>query len=141
MKNDCIFCKIINGEIKQDKLYEDDRTLAILDINPASPRGGHTLVMPKKHYELISEISDEDAKAVMLTIRKLSKTLMKFEEGLNIIQNNKKVAGQFIPHVHFHLIPRFENDGITISEKWKVKKYKDNEMEEVASKIRKLLKE
>ena len=97
--------------------------------------------MPKKHYEIVSEMSDEDSKAVMLTIKKLSKALLKFGEGLNILQNNKKVAGQYVPHVHFHLVPRFENDRITI-EKWTTHKYKDNKhMEETANKIKSLLKE
>ena len=136
---DCIFCKIIKGEIKQDKIYEDSKTIAILDISPASQKGGHTLVMPKKHYELISEMPDADSKAVMLTMKKISKALLKFGEGVNILQNNKRVAGQYVPHVHFHLIPRFENDGITI-EKWTTKKYKDNkEMDSIAKEIKGLL--
>ncbi len=139
MKNDCVFCKIISGEIKQSKIYEDERTVAFLDIYPASSKGGHTLVIPRKHYEIVTEMSDEDAKAVMLTIKKLSKALMKFGEGMNIIQNNKKAAGQFVNHVHFHLVPRFNNDGVIISEKWAKNSYKDNEMEEVAKRIQKLL--
>jgi len=142
MKNkDCVFCKIIKGEIKQDKIYEDDKTVALLDIYPASSKGGHTLVMPKNHYEVVSEMSEEDSKAVMLTIKKLSSALLKFGEGMNIIQNNKKIAGQFVPHVHFHLIPRFVNDGIIISEKWSKNEYKNNEMHEVASRIKSLLKD
>lgn len=139
--NNCIFCKIIKGEIKQDCIYEDSKTIAILDINPAQPRGGHTLVMPKKHYELFSDMPDVEAKAVMSTMLKVSKALMKFGEGLNVIQNNKKLAGQYVPHVHFHLIPRFSNDGVTISEKWSSHRYKDKEMEDVANKIKSLLKD
>jgi len=137
--NDCIFCKIIKKEIPASIVYEDSKTIAFLDIAPASPKGGHTLVMSKNHYELISEISDEDVKAVILTVKKLSKALLKFAEGLNIIQNNKRVAGQLVPHAHFHLIPRFVGDGITV-EKWSAHKYKDSkEIEEVAAKIKKLL--
>ena len=86
-------------------------------------------------------MSDDDAKAVMLAIKKLSNALLKFAEGLNIIQNNKKIAGQFVPHVHFHLIPRFANDNIIISEKWSKNEYKGNEMKEVASRIKSLLKD
>lgn len=138
---DCVFCKIIKGEIKQASVYEDERTFVLLDIYPASKKGGHLLVMPKKHYEVITEMSDEDSRAVMWTIKKMSKALLKFGEGLNIIQNNKKVAGQYVPHVHFHLIPRFENDGIMI-EKWAAGKYKDQkEMEDMAKKIQNLLKD
>lgn len=137
--SDCVFCKIIKGEIKQDKIYEDNHTIAILDINPAQPRGGHTLVIPKKHYELLSDIPEAEVKHLMSTILKISKALMKFGEGLNIIQNNKRIAGQYVPHVHFHMVPRFSNDGITISERWSAYKYKDNEMGKVAEKIKSLL--
>ena len=136
---ECVFCKIINGEIKQDFLYEDNKTVAILDINPAQPKGGHTLVIPRSHYEILTDISDEDVKALMLTIKKISKALLNFGDGLNIIQNNKKIAGQFVPHVHFHLIPRFANDGIIISEKWPSYKYKDNEIEETLKNIKKFI--
>ncbi len=129
--NNCVFCKIIKGEIKQDYIYEDSKTIAILDINPAQPKGGHTLVMPKKHYEIFSDMLESEAEAVMSTMLKLSKALMKFGEGLNIIQNNKRLAGQYVPHVHFHLIPRFDNDGVKISEKWSSHKYKDGEMKEI----------
>ena len=138
---DCIFCKIITGEIKQERLYEDDKTIAILDINPVHYKGGHTLVIPKKHYELFSDMPDIEAKAVMSTMLKVSKALMEFGEGLNVIQNNKRVAGQYVPHVHFHLIPRFINDGVVISENWSGKEYKSNkEMIDTVKKIKSLLK-
>jgi|SRR3989344_6196188 len=137
--NECVFCKIIKGEIPCAKIYEDSKTLAFLDISPASPKGGHVLVMPKKHCELISDIPDEDLSALSKTIKIISKALLNYGRGLNIIQNNKKIAGQFVPHVHFHLIPRFENDGILI-EKWPTHKYKDGEMQEVSKKIKSLLK-
>ncbi len=136
---DCIFCKIVNGEIPCHKIYEDNKTLAFLDISPASPRGGHTLVLPKKHYELIENIPDSELADLMKSVKKVSKALLKYSEGLNIIQNNKKIAGQYIPHIHFHLVPRQQNDGIII-EKWKVHKYKDGDIEKVASKIKSLLK-
>lgn len=139
-KVDCIFCKIIKGEIPCEKIYEDKDTLAFLDISPASPKGGHVLVMPKRHCELISDISDSDLVALLKTIKKLSKALLKYGHGLNIIQNNKKIAGQYVPHVHFHLIPRFEDDGVLI-EKWPAHKYKDGEMQKTAEKIKRLLKE
>ena len=74
---DCIFCKIINKDIPATILYEDDKTFVFLDIAPATQKGGHTLVMPKNHYELVSEMSDDDSKAVMLTIKKLALALSK----------------------------------------------------------------
>ncbi len=138
MKN-CVFCKIIKKEIPSTKVYEDDYSLVILDIRPASKKGGHTLVIPKKHYELISDIPDEVLTKISLLIKKVSKALLKFGEGLNVLQNNKKVAGQAIPHVHFHLIPRFQNDGIRV-EKFEVFEYKNGEAKKTADKIRSFLK-
>ncbi|MFA5176256.1 MAG: HIT family protein [Candidatus Nanoarchaeia archaeon] len=136
---DCIFCKIIKGEIPCTKIYEDKDTFVMLDISPASPQGGHTLVMPKKHYELITDIPDKELCELTKIVKKMSKVLLKYGQGLNIIQNNKKIAGQFVPHVHFHLIPRFEKDGVLI-EKWATHKYPDGEMIRVADRIKKLLK-
>ncbi len=138
---DCLFCKFIKKEIDVSPVYEDKKTFVILDISPASPNGGHMLAMPKNHYELISDMTDEDSAAVMFTIKKISKALLKFGDGMNVLQNNKKAAGQYIPHVHFHLIPRFKNDGITI-EKWTANKYgSEEEMHKIKEKIRKLLKD
>lgn len=136
--DNCIFCKIIKGEIKAAKIYEDAHTYAFLDIRPASPKGGHTLVLPKKHYELVTDIPDEEMKHLSLTIKKISNALMKYSEGLNILQNNKKVAGQYISHLHFHLIPRFENDNITI-EKWEANEYPPGKIEELQEKIKELI--
>ena len=134
----CIFCKIIKGDIPCSKIYEDEHSFAFLDINPASPKGGHTLVLPKKHYETISDIPDSELNDLSKTIKKISKALLKYAPGMNIIQNNKKIAGQYVNHLHFHLVPRFENDGIVI-EKWSIHKYKDGEMEKVNEKIKKLI--
>jgi histidine triad (HIT) family protein len=135
----CIFCKIVKGEIPSVKIWEDENTIAILDIRPATKHGGHTLIIPKKHFELITDIPDNLLKEISIVIKKISKALLIYGQGLNIVQNNKKTAGQFIPHVHFHLIPRFENDGVTV-EKWKANEYKPEEIEKIAFKIKKLLK-
>ena len=133
---DCIFCKIIKKEISADIIFEDSKTIAFLDINPASK--GHTLVMPKNHYELVSEISDKDCKELIITIKKISKALLKFNEGLNVVQNNKKVANQLVPHVHFHLIPRNDKDGIKIGE-WSHVVYKNNESDNIIKKIKEFI--
>ena len=138
--DNCIFCKIVKGEIPAEKIYEDKDTFAFLDIAPAQPKGGHTLVIPKKHYELISDLSDDDAVALMLAVKKISKALLKCSEGLNVLQNNKAVSGQLVPHVHVHLVPRFQNDGIII-EKWLPHKYPKGEMNKIAEQIKELLKE
>ncbi len=141
MKTDkgCIFCKIIAGEIPAVKIWEDKEFMAMLDIHPASIHGGHVLIMPKEHFELITDVPDNVLKDMGIAIKKISGALLKYGEGLNVVQNNKKVAGQYVPHVHFHLIPRFENDGVRI-EKWEVNNYNRGEMEKVASKIKKLMK-
>jgi histidine triad (HIT) family protein len=138
-QNDCIFCKIARKEVPVEIIYEDKDTIAFLDIHPANEKGGHTLIIPKKHYELIIDIPDKELAALIKSVKRISKALMKFAPGLNILQNNKKVAGQFVDHAHFHLIPRYEGDGI-ILEKWKAYEYKDNQIEATAEKIRNLLK-
>lgn len=138
-KSDCVFCKIARKEIPAEIVYENKDSLAFLDMHPANEKGGHTLVVPKKHYELIIEIPDKELASLMRGIKKVSEALMKFAPGLNILQNNKKVAGQFVNHAHFHLIPRYENDGIII-EKWKAYEYKGDNIKATAEKIRNLLK-
>lgn len=137
--NNCVFCKIVNNEIPAIKVYEDKNILAILDIRPATKHGGHTLVMPKKHFELITDLPDNLLNELSIVIKKISKALLQFSQGLNILQNNKKCAGQVIPHVHFHLVPRFENDDVKI-DKWMINEYEEGEVEKVASKIKSLLK-
>lgn len=135
---DCIFCRIIKGEVPCTKIYEDNHVFAFLDIRPAGKKGGHTLVMPKKHYELITDVPEDTLAKLVVIVKKISAVLMKDSEGVNIVQNNKKAAGQFVPHVHFHVIPRVKNDGITI-ESWKSREYKDGEAEREAEIIRKAL--
>lgn len=136
---DCLFCKIVNGEIPCTKIYEDSKTLAFLDISPATNKGGHTLVITKKHYETIADLKDSDLIALTKTVKRIADALLIYGRGLNIIQNNNKEAGQLVPHVHFHLIPRFENDGLII-EKWHTHKPTNEELEKTASKIKSLLK-
>ena len=97
------------------------------------------LIINKEHFELITDLPDDLLKKLSLVIKKISKALLKFGNGLNILQNNKKYAGQVIPHVHFHLIPRFENDNVKV-EKWVVNEYREGEIEKTASKIKSLLK-
>ncbi len=113
-EEECLFCKIIRGEIPSKKVYEDNNTLAILDINPASE--GHVLVMPKKHSETIFEANEEDLKATIATTKKVANKIKSelSPEGLNVIQNNGEVAGQVIAHIHFHVLPRYKDDKIMI---------------------------
>jgi len=128
----CIFCKIIAGEIPCHKVYEDDQVLAFLDIKPLNP--GHILVVPKKHYENIEEITEEELTALILAIKKIG-LLIKEKLGVtgyNISENNGEVAGQEVMHLHFHVIPRHSDDGLS---PWPRKVYQDGEAEEVVKKL------
>lgn len=136
--DDCIFCKIIKGEVPCFKVYEDEDTLAFLDIQPVNP--GHTLVIPKKHVANIFDIDEETLNKVNLTIKKVSPIIIKAvgAQGLNIMQNNGKVSGQLVMHAHHHIIPRFEGDGL---KHWSHKKYKSGEAENILKDISKIMKQ
>ncbi|MBL7051473.1 MAG: HIT family protein [Nanoarchaeota archaeon] len=134
MTNECIFCKIIKGDIPSNKIYEDDYAFAFLDINPSTE--GHTLVIPKKHYKNISDIPTEDLSKFMKSLQKVAKGLLKFGNGLNILQNNGETAGQIVFHMHFHLIPRREGDGVSIGH-WESKKNLD--IDKIQENIKSLL--
>lgn len=110
--DDCIFCKIIKGEIPSTQLYEDEKTIAFLDIYPVAK--GHTLIIPKNHSATLYDITTEDAEAVGGTVSKVAKAVKKVLkcDGVNVYQGNEKAAMQEIFHVHFHVIPRFKDDGI-----------------------------
>lgn len=114
--NDCIFCKIIKGEITSAKVYEDEVVYAFLDISQTTP--GHTLVVPKEHVKDIFEYSEPLAAEVLKRIPKISKGLdQAFPDmlGLNILNNNREAAYQSVFHSHWHLIPRYgENDGFAL---------------------------
>ena len=108
----CIFCKIINQEIPSYTIYEDDDVVAFLDI--AQVTKGHTLVLPKKHYDTFIDCPEEVVNEMMVVTKKLTADIMKKTKasGFNILNNGYSVAGQTVMHAHFHIIPRYsENDG------------------------------
>lgn len=111
--NECIFCKIVNGEISlgKGKIWEDEDFLAFLDINPVGE--GHTLLIPKKHFGTLIDIDGEISLNYIKALQEVGKILMeKYNStGFNIVLNNGKDAGQVVEHVHFHLLPRKEGDG------------------------------
>lgn len=112
MKQDnCIFCKIIAGEIPSHTLYEDEMFKVILDVGPATK--GHALILPKNHYANLYELPEEDAaQAIKLAKKMMINMTNKLNcDGFNIVQNNGEVAGQTVFHFHMHLIPRYKNDG------------------------------
>jgi len=133
--NDCVFCKIIKGEIPCTKIYEDKNTLAFLDINPITK--GHTLVIPKEHATIIEELTDDSLSKTMVVVKKIVTVLDQLNEGCNLGLNNKEAAGQLVPHVHFHIMPRNKGDGLV---SWPGGKYKEGEADKVANKIKSLLK-
>ena len=107
----CIFCKIANGEIPSRTLYEDDDFRVILDLNPATK--GHALILPREHYQNLYEIEDSTASKVLPLAKKMA--VMMTEklgcDGFNVVQNNNEIAGQTVFHFHVHLIPRYNDDG------------------------------
>ncbi|MEX0876638.1 MAG: HIT family protein [Phycisphaerales bacterium] len=114
---DSIFSKIIRGEVQAHKIYEDDFVIAILDIGPLSE--GHTLVIPKEPAETIDQLSDDQAAAVGRVLPRIARALMKVTgaQAYNILQNNGEDAHQAVPHVHFHIIPRFKDRGENVKGK------------------------
>ena len=110
-KDDCIFCKLANGDIPTNSIYEDDKFNVILDNGPATK--GHALILPKDHADNLFELPEETAADAMKLARKLGKHIMDIlgADGLNIVQNNGPVAGQTVMHFHLHIIPRYEGDG------------------------------
>jgi histidine triad (HIT) family protein len=108
---DCVFCMIRDGKIPSAKVYDDQRTLAFMDINPLSR--GHCLVVTKAHAATLYEAEAEDLKAAMATAKKVAAAIRKAlnPDGLNLLQANGAAAFQSVPHFHLHLIPRWTNDG------------------------------
>jgi len=130
---DCIFCKIIAGVIPSFKVYEDKNTLAFLDIAPVNP--GHTLIVPKKHYANMEEIPEEELGRLAAAIKRVGKAIKDGlgAEGYNITESNDPIAGQVVPHLHFHVIPRRQGDGLSL---WPQGKYGPGEAEEAVKKIK-----
>ncbi len=110
MSESCIFCRIIRGEIPSYKIYEDERTLAFLDISPSAP--GHTLIIPKAHVARVEDLSKEDAEALFNTLHVLVRDIQDAMEvpSSTIGINNGPESGQELPHVHIHVIPRTGGD-------------------------------
>lgn len=132
-KEDCIFCKIANGEIPAKTLYEDEDFRVILDLGPATR--GHALILPKEHYKNIYELPEETAAGVMKLAKKMAIRMTEKlrTDGFNLVQNNGEAAGQTVMHFHLHLIPRYENDGQYIL--WKPGTVTQEELEEVRKQI------
>lgn len=133
MNQDCIFCKIANGEIPSKTVYEDDDFRVILDLGPATE--GHVLILPKEHAENLYELPEYVAAKVLPVAKKLAiqmKNKLHFD-GLNLVQNNGETAGQTVMHFHMHMIPRYKNDNQEIG--WIPGEPTSEELEAVARRI------
>ena len=132
-KEDCIFCKIANGEIPSKTIYEDEQFRVILDLGPATK--GHALILPKDHFANLYELPDEVAANVMQLAKKMAAQMTEKLgcDGFNLVQNNGEVAGQTVFHFHLHLIPRYENDGQNIG--WTPGSPSQEELEEIKNTI------
>ncbi|MCR4891951.1 MAG: HIT family protein [Lachnospiraceae bacterium] len=131
MKDDCIFCKLANGIIPTNSLYEDEKFKVILDANPATK--GHALILPKEHADNIYDLPDDTAAEAFVLAKKLSAKMRDrlHADGFNIVQNNGEVAGQTVFHFHLHLIPRYADDGQVIG--WKPGKPSAEELQKTAA--------
>lgn len=108
----CIFCRIVKGELPSLRVFEDDALLAFLDINPMAL--GHTLLIPKGHYETLLDVPGETASRILPAAQRIGKALMAATQcaGFNCLQNNFAAAGQIVFHSHLHIVPRLEGDGL-----------------------------
>ena len=135
--SECLFCKMVAGDIAITKIYEDDVILAFLDINPVSD--GHTLVIPKQHFEKVHECPPELLAQVAARLGKIAQAVISAmtSQGYNILCNNGSAAGQVISHVHFHIIPR--NNGDEVFNRWPAYNYEQGRIEEIKALISKKL--
>lgn len=137
METNCIFCKIANGEIPSSTIYEDDYFRVILDLSPATK--GHALILPKQHMANIFEMDEATAEKIFVLASRIAKAMKTALncDGLNIVQNNGEVAGQTVFHFHMHIIPRYNNDGQSIT--WVPGTSEAEEREAIAAQIKSLL--
>lgn len=132
----CVFCKIIKGEMPCSKIYEDKEFLAFLDIKPVNR--GHALVVPKIHCKNLLDFPRAEETDLIEFIKKVAGAIVKATnaDGFNLGMNNGRAAGQLIEHAHFHIIPRFSDDGLR---HWPHREYYEGEMEKIQKKIRSFL--
>ncbi len=135
---DCVFCKIRDGRIPSVKIYEDERTLAFMDINPLN--SGHCLVVTKAHAPTLFDASVEDLTAAMVTVKKVAQAVREAvrPDGMNLLQANGAAAFQSVPHLHLHIIPRWNNDRKGFD--WKLTPGDQEEIMRVGERIRAHLK-
>jgi len=133
LNGNCLFCQIIAGQVPSTRVAESDNVIAILDINPVNP--GHTLIIPKKHSKDMLDADDEILKEMIIFTKKIAQAILGGfgYEAFNLELNNGQIAGQIIPHLHWHIVPRTSDDNL---QHWPGKKYLPGEAEEIAGKIK-----
>lgn len=114
MSEPCVFCRIVAGEIPAARLFEDEHVLAFLDIAPLNK--GHLLVVPRRHYYSLTEMPGEEAGRLLAAAARLGQAVLRAvqADGFNLLLANGSVAGQVVPHVHLHVVPRFPDDGLVL---------------------------
>jgi histidine triad (HIT) family protein len=134
---DCVFCKIRDGQIPSTRVFEDDRTIAFMDINPLND--GHTLVVPRAHAATLFDADEADLGAAIVTAKRVASAIREAlrPDGLNLLQANGAAAFQSVPHFHFHLVPRFTGDGKGFD--WPMVAGDRGRIQAAAEKIRKAL--
>ncbi|SHO53847.1 HIT family protein [Anaerocolumna xylanovorans] len=139
MINNCVFCSIIGHEIPSATIYEDEKVIAILDIAPSAK--GHTVLIPKNHSRDIFELPEEEAAHIFTVAKKIAGALKEELncDGINILQNNGKTAGQTVFHFHVHVIPRYEDDTVKLT--WTPGEYREGEMQKLAETLTKKVSE
>ena len=132
-KDDCIFCKLANGVIPTNSIYEDDDFKVILDASPAAK--GHALILPKEHFDNLYETDDAVAEKILPLAKKIAKQMKEklHCDGVNVLQNNEVAAGQTVFHLHVHLIPRTTGDDAILE--WNHLELSDEEMKEIKDKL------
>mgnify|MGYP001591918215 CR=1 FL=1 len=139
---DCVFCKIAAKQLPASIVYEDSKVVAFLDIAPVNP--GHTLVIPKGHYSTLNEIPDSTLAELVKAIKKVSKAVLKATKykEFNIEQSNGSIAGQVVMHAHFHIVPRYKGDGLTLGKRTREDHtYTEGEVKELTKAIRQAMTE
>ncbi len=136
-KDDCIFCKLANGDIPTNTLYEDDYVRVIFDAEPAAE--GHVLILPKEHFDNIYELDDDTAGHVFKVAKKIATAMNKTldMDGLNVVQNNGEAAGQTVFHFHMHIIPRHNDDTVNVG--WEKHKVSSERIKDITDEVRKYL--
>lgn len=130
----CVFCRIAAGTVPSRRVYESPCAVAFLDVAPLAD--GHTLLIPKSHFVTLDELTTEQVGGLLRDLPRLAMAILRATgaEGYNLLQNNGRAAGQVVEHVHFHIIPRFANDGLGY--RWNAKSYAGNRADEIQSGIK-----